>query len=145
MILNNCSNKQIELIEADVNFTKSKKYFMELFRELTKDKFSTFIVNFSNDTIYQDSNFENICICKDNSKISDIRLDFFGSDVEEYKVKDKNDLDFINDVCDNCYYDSNKSLKSKNKIYKSKAAWKAQQSSEELTPVIDSPEYWEEF
>lgn len=67
MIINNCSNKQIELIEADVNFTKSKKYFMELFRELTKDKFSTFIVNFSNDTIYQDSNFENICICKDNS------------------------------------------------------------------------------
>ena len=25
MVLNNCSNKQIELIEADVNFTKSKK------------------------------------------------------------------------------------------------------------------------
>ena len=69
MILNNCSNKQIELIEADVNFTKSKKYFHELFREITKDKYSTFIVNFSNDTIYQDSNFENICICKDNSNI----------------------------------------------------------------------------
>ena len=67
MVLNNCSNKQIELIEADVNFTKSKKYFHELFREVTKDKYSTFIVNFSNDTIYQDSNFENICICKDNS------------------------------------------------------------------------------
>ena len=67
MILNNCSNKQIELIEADVNFTKSKKYFMGLFREITKEKFSTFIVNFSNSAIYQDSNFEDICICKDNS------------------------------------------------------------------------------
>lgn len=93
----------------------------------------------------QSLNLNPSLICKDNSKISDIRLDFFGSDVEEYKVKDKNDLDFINDVCDNCYYDSNKLLKSKNKIYKSKAAWKAQQSSEELTPVIDSPEFWEEF
>jgi len=66
MVLNKCSNKQIELIEADVNFMDSKKKFMELFKNITDKKFSTFIVNFSNDTIYQDSNFDNICICKNN-------------------------------------------------------------------------------
>ena len=66
MILNKCSNKQIELIEADVNFMDSKKKFMELFKTITDKKFSTFIVNFSNSTIYQDSNFDNICICKNN-------------------------------------------------------------------------------
>lgn len=66
MILNKCSNKQIELIEADVNFMDSKRKFMELFKTITDKKFSTFIVNFSNETIYQDSNFDNICICKNN-------------------------------------------------------------------------------
>lgn len=66
MIINKCSNKQIELIEADVNFMNSKKQFMELFKEITNKKFSTFIVNFSNETIYQDSDFNNICICKNN-------------------------------------------------------------------------------
>ncbi len=66
MVLNKCSNKQIELIEADVNFMDSKKKFMELFKNITDKKFSTFIVNFSNSTIYQDSNFDNICICKNN-------------------------------------------------------------------------------
>jgi len=66
MILNKCSNKQIELIEADINFMDSKKKFMELFKNITDKKFSTFIVNFSNETIYQDSNFDNICICKNN-------------------------------------------------------------------------------
>jgi len=67
MILNKCSNKQIELIEADINFMNSKKQFMELFKNVTNKKFSTFIVNFSNETIYQDSDFEDICICKDGS------------------------------------------------------------------------------
>ncbi len=66
MILNKCSNKQIELIEADINFMDSKKKFMELFKTITDKKFSTFIINFSNSTIYQDSNFDNICICKNN-------------------------------------------------------------------------------
>jgi len=66
MILNKCSNKQIELIEADINFMDSKKKFMELFKTITDKKFSTFIVNFSNETIYQDSDFNNICICKNN-------------------------------------------------------------------------------
>ena len=66
MILNKCSNKQIELIEADINFMDSKKKFMELFKNITDKKFSTFIVNFSNSSIYQDSNFDNICICKNN-------------------------------------------------------------------------------
>lgn len=93
----------------------------------------------------QTLNLNPTLICKDNSKISDIRLDFFGSDVEEYKVKSKKDLDFIDEVCDNCFYDSNKILKSKNKIYKSKAAWKSDQKSDKLTPIIDSPDFWEEI
>jgi hypothetical protein len=84
-------------------------------------------------------------ICKDESIISDIRLDFFGSDVEEYKVKSKKDLDFVDEVCDNCFYDSNKILKSKNKIYKSRAAWKIGQTTDKLTPIIDSPDFWEEI
>ena len=65
--------------------------------------------------------------------------------MEEYKVKSKNDLDFIDKVCDNCFYDSNKILKSKNKTYKSKAAWKSEQTEDKLTPIIDSPDFWEEI
>ena len=84
-------------------------------------------------------------ICNDESIISNIRLDFFGSDVEEYKVKSKKDLDFVDEVCDNCFYDSNKILKSKNKTYKSRAAWKVGQTTDKLTPIIDSPDFWEEI
>lgn len=93
----------------------------------------------------QSLNLNPSLICKDDSRISDIRLDFFGSDVEEYKVKVKKDLDFHKDICHNCYYDSNKLLISKNKKYKSRAAWKTNQNSKELTPVIDSPDFWEEI
>ena len=93
----------------------------------------------------QSFNLNPSLICKDNDKISNIRLTFFGSDVEEFKVKSKKDLDFTDKICDNCYYESNKVLMSNNQKFKSRAAWKINQPSQGKSPVIDSPDFWEEI
>ena len=83
-------------------------------------------------------------VCPNNDIISDIRLDFFETDVEEYKIKDKKSLDFHEDICDNSYYLSNKTLISKNKEYKSKAHWMNKDTIKDDSKVIDCPEFWEE-
>ena len=83
-------------------------------------------------------------VCDDKDILPDIRLKFFGTDVEEYLIKDKKDLDFTKDICDNSYYYSNKTLISKNKKYKSKAHWKHGEKLEDESQVIDCPDFWEE-
>lgn len=59
-ILFNCSNKQLELIEADHNYLGNKKQFMTMFRNAQKDKHAFFVVNYTNpkEHMYQDKNFD---------------------------------------------------------------------------------------
>ena len=62
----------------------------------------------------------------------------------EYIIKDKKSLDFYEDICDNSFYLSNKTLISKNKEYKSKAHWMNKDTIKDDSKVIDCPEFWEE-
>lgn len=84
-------------------------------------------------------------ICKDKDLISKVRLEFFNWDVEEYSITDKKDLDFIEEICDNSMYDTNKKLFSKNREFKSKAHWLHANDQEDHSSIIDSPDFWEEF
>lgn len=59
--LGNASTKEIELIEGDLNFCDCKKDFMKLYRANTKGR-DFLVINFTNDTIYMDKNFNNIII-----------------------------------------------------------------------------------
>ena len=56
------SNKELELVEADMNFLSSKKLFMTMFRNNTKGKRDFIAINFSNkeDEIYLNTKFEPI-------------------------------------------------------------------------------------
>ena len=83
-------------------------------------------------------------VCPDEKIISDIRLKFFESNVEEYTISDKKNLDFHEDICDNSFYHSNKTLISKNKEYKSKAHWLNSNKIKDESLIIDCPEFWEE-
>jgi hypothetical protein len=83
-------------------------------------------------------------VCPNKDIISDVRLKFFESDVEEYNISDKKDLDFHEDICDNSFYHSNKTLISKNKKYKSKAHWLNSSSIKDDNLIIDCPDFWEE-
>lgn len=83
-------------------------------------------------------------ICRNPKILPDIRLKFFDWNVEEYKSKFKKDLDFLEELCDTSFYDTNKKLLSKNKEYKSKAHWKHANSEPNHNKVIDCPEFWEE-
>jgi len=56
----NCSNKQLELIEADHNYLGSKKEFMNMFRNVMNEKHSFLVVNYTNpkEQRYLDKNFD---------------------------------------------------------------------------------------
>lgn len=56
------SFKELDLIEADLNYLEDKKAFIKLFRANTKQKNSFLVVNFSNDATerYLNSSFETI-------------------------------------------------------------------------------------
>jgi hypothetical protein len=56
----NCSNKQLELIEADHNYLGNKKEFMTMFRKALEDKHAFFVVNYTNpkEQRYLDKNFD---------------------------------------------------------------------------------------
>ena len=54
--------KELDLIADDMNFTKSHKEFINIFREATSIPRSFLVVNFSNprDELYMDQNFNSI-------------------------------------------------------------------------------------
>jgi len=58
----NCSDKQLDLITEDINYLTTKKLFKKKFREITSEKHSFFVVNFTNDKdeMYLNKNFEPI-------------------------------------------------------------------------------------
>lgn len=85
-------------------------------------------------------------ISKYPEKLPELRLKFFDYTIEEYKINSKKDLDINDDLCDNTFYHSNKTLISKNKKYNSKAAWKKDiEKTDEPQKVIDSDDFWEEL
>ena len=59
-ILFSNSMNEVEAMAQDFNYLESKKEFVTLFRKATKEKNSFLVVNFSEDSIYQNSNFEPI-------------------------------------------------------------------------------------
>lgn len=59
-ILFNNSMNEVEAMERDFNYLESKKDFVKLFRETTRGKNQFMVVNFTEDGIYQDSNFKAI-------------------------------------------------------------------------------------
>ena len=85
-------------------------------------------------------------ICKDKSKLQDLRFKFFDWVVEEHVKISKKDVDFGSEICNNTFYHSNKLLVSEGKNYSSKAAWKAGvEQTNEPQKLIDSEEFWEEI
>lgn len=60
----NCSNKQLELIEADHNYLGSKKQFMNMFRNVMNAPHAFLVVNYTNDKDqrYLDNKFDIIKI-----------------------------------------------------------------------------------
>jgi hypothetical protein len=58
----NCSDKQLDVINEDVNYITTKKEFKKAFRDTTIKKHSFFVVNFTNDheTMYMNSQFQPI-------------------------------------------------------------------------------------
>ena len=60
VILFKPNNRDLELYETNFNYLESKKQFVSLFRNATKGKNKFLVVNFSEDGIYQDSEFKPI-------------------------------------------------------------------------------------
>jgi len=64
-IIHKCSNKDLELVDADFNYLKDKKKFKDMFREHTEGNHDFLVVNFSNGKkIYQNKSFQDICLCE---------------------------------------------------------------------------------
>tara|TARA_A100001201_G_C4018385_1_gene179754 strand:- start:501 stop:746 length:246 start_codon:yes stop_codon:yes gene_type:complete len=65
-ILFNTSQKELELITEDMNYLETKKSFVKMFRDTTKEKHSFLVVNFTNDAegFYMNNRFEPIDVTK---------------------------------------------------------------------------------
>ena len=83
-------------------------------------------------------------LCKNIENINDIRLKFFDWNVLEYKQTSKKDLDNIDLLCDNSFYQSSRKIISNGKIYNSKAAWLHEKDGDHKQ-VIDCEEFWQEL
>lgn len=61
-VLFSCSNKQLDIIADDHNKLNSKKQFMNMFRDVTKEPYSFMVVNYTNpyDELYLDKDFNKI-------------------------------------------------------------------------------------
>ena len=70
VIVWSCSDRQLEQIETDHNRLGSKQQFKRMMRDITKNPYSTLVINYSNpfETMYLDSNFEKIDYDKYNKK-----------------------------------------------------------------------------
>ena len=62
LVIFNTSNSELEQIEKENNYLKSKKEFMELFRNNIIERHDAFIINYSNKLkdLYLDKNFESL-------------------------------------------------------------------------------------
>ena len=74
-ILGKSTNKQLDLVADDFNYiqgSKNKQRFLDMVKINTKDKHDFIVFNFSNKNIYQDKDFNNICICEGEKKCDGI-------------------------------------------------------------------------
>jgi hypothetical protein len=62
MVIFNTSNSELEQIEKENNYLKTKKDFVNMFRDNLKEKHDCLIINYSNDfkNLYLDKNFEKL-------------------------------------------------------------------------------------
>tara|TARA_B100001093_G_scaffold69260_2_gene59726 strand:- start:72310 stop:73476 length:1167 start_codon:yes stop_codon:yes gene_type:complete len=83
-------------------------------------------------------------LCNDQEKINDIRLKFFDWNVLKYEQTSKKDLDNIDLLCDNSFYQSSRKIISNGKVYNSKAAWIHEKEGDHKE-IIDCEEFWQEL
>ena len=88
----NCSDKQLDLITEDINYITSKKNFKKKFREVTREKHSFFVVNFTNNPneMYLNKNFEPINMKEEDDikpalKNNDYELEYISPTEENEK------------------------------------------------------------
>lgn len=64
LIIGNCSNKNLQLLNDEHNYLKDKKTFNEIFRSHTKEKYHFFCINYTNkfDEMYLNKDFHKIKI-----------------------------------------------------------------------------------
>lgn len=61
LVLYQCTNKSLDLVEADFNYLDDKKQFRKMIRDNTESKHNYIVVNFSQSpNIYQNEDFESI-------------------------------------------------------------------------------------
>jgi hypothetical protein len=61
-IVGKMTNKELYLLETDMNYLEDKKKFFKMVRDNTEDKHDFMVFNLSKKDIYQDKNFETINI-----------------------------------------------------------------------------------
>jgi hypothetical protein len=64
LILFNTNNQELELVEADHNYLKNKKQFLDMFRDNVSSNHSFLVINYSNpkDEMYMDNLFNKIVL-----------------------------------------------------------------------------------
>ena len=149
-----------DVLEASLPSWLSRKSNIMTASPINPSLLSAFRENIAGVTIFIDSglinqdylktltslNIKFNLICKDRSKLQDLRFQFFDWVVEEHVKISKKDVDFGSEICNNTFYHSNKVLVSEGKNYLSKAAWKSGvEKTEEPQKLIDSEEFWEEI
>ena len=81
---------------------------------------------------------------KDEDKIKDLRFKFIDWDIHLNPPPQKKELDNHEEICDNTYFQSSKTVTHNNKHYPSIAHWKQGIESSDEQKIIDSPEFWED-
>jgi hypothetical protein len=73
----NCSDKQLDVITEDINYSATKKEFKQKFRHCTREKHSFFVVNFTNDpnSMYMDCHFQPISFEQENQNVPRLKSD----------------------------------------------------------------------
>lgn len=73
VILFKNSNKQLELIESDMNYLENKKQFMQMVKNHTENNHDFIIFDFSKEKPYRNKEGKNICLCKNESKCGGVK------------------------------------------------------------------------
>jgi GTPase SAR1 family protein len=73
MILFKSSNKQIEVIEQDMNYLENKSKFMKMIKNHTETNHDFILFDFSKDKPYRNMEGKHICLCNDESKCGGVK------------------------------------------------------------------------
>lgn len=87
-----------------------------------------------------------ICVCDNKEELREIRLNLIDWKVEEEKIKNRSDYDFVDDLNKSSRYLSSKVILSGGKKYLSKSDWiHGVESRTGGMPIIDCDEFWDEL